>query len=290
MMTRRDIRIGLYEKAIPHTLDWPDKLEYAKKLGFDFVEMSIDESDERLSRLDWSLEARREFVDQVLSSGIRVPSICLSGHRRFPLGSKDEEIRKQGLRVMEKAITLAADIGVRVIQVAGYDAYYEPSDEQTDQLFRENFAICEQMARSAQVMLAFEIMDTPYLSSVGTFLELKKQFPSCWTSVYPDVGNISAWGNDVAEQLTIGIDWTVGIHLKDTHAVTAGYEGKFKEVPFGSGCVDFKKVFMVLKKLKYTGPFLIEMWTGKSEDPEDEIAHARDFILSQMREAGYLQE
>jgi len=288
MMNRNDIMLGLYEKAVPHSLSWPQKLEYAKSLGFDFLEMSIDESDERLSRLEWPMSVRKETAEQILESGIRVPSICLSGHRRYPLGSKDPQVREKALQIMEQAIKLAADIGVRVIQVAGYDEYYEPSDEVTDRLFRENYAVCERMARKAQVMLAFEIMDTPYLNSITRFLELKRQFPSCWTSVYPDVGNISAWGNDVAEQLELGIHWTVGIHLKDTVAVTSEYEGKFKEVPFGSGCVDFISVFKVLKGLSYAGPFMMEMWTGKGENPEDEIIQAKEFILSCMREAGFL--
>jgi L-ribulose-5-phosphate 3-epimerase len=31
-------------------------------LGFDFVEMSVDETDERLARLDWSREQRLALV------------------------------------------------------------------------------------------------------------------------------------------------------------------------------------------------------------------------------------
>ena len=34
--------IGLYEKAMPNTLTWKEKLEAAKEAGYDFVEISID--------------------------------------------------------------------------------------------------------------------------------------------------------------------------------------------------------------------------------------------------------
>ena len=34
--------IGLYEKAMPASLSWREKLECAKKCGYDFVEISID--------------------------------------------------------------------------------------------------------------------------------------------------------------------------------------------------------------------------------------------------------
>ena len=40
--------IGIYEKALPKTVTWRERLILAKELGFDFVEMSIDETDERL--------------------------------------------------------------------------------------------------------------------------------------------------------------------------------------------------------------------------------------------------
>ena len=38
--------IGLYEKAMPKELSWKEKLMAAKEAGYDFVEISIDETDE----------------------------------------------------------------------------------------------------------------------------------------------------------------------------------------------------------------------------------------------------
>ena len=45
--------LGIYEKALPPGLSWPERLAVAKACGFDFVEISIDETDTRLARLDW---------------------------------------------------------------------------------------------------------------------------------------------------------------------------------------------------------------------------------------------
>ena len=42
--------IGLYEKAMPNTLTWREKLQCAKENNFDFLEASIDETDEKLKR------------------------------------------------------------------------------------------------------------------------------------------------------------------------------------------------------------------------------------------------
>lgn len=49
----RNHPLGIYEKALAKDLSWPERLVLAKSCGFDFVEMSVDETDERLSRLDW---------------------------------------------------------------------------------------------------------------------------------------------------------------------------------------------------------------------------------------------
>lgn len=108
-----------------------------KELGFDFVEMSVDETDERLSRLDWSREQRLALVSAVAETGVRVPSMCLSAHRRFPLGSEDDAVRTQGLEIMRKAIQFAQDVGIRVIQLAGYDVYYQQANDETRCRFRD---------------------------------------------------------------------------------------------------------------------------------------------------------
>ncbi|SNG51810.1 hexulose-6-phosphate isomerase [Streptococcus pneumoniae] len=126
--------IGIYEKATPTHFTWLERLNFAKELGFDFIEMSIDERDERLARLDWSKEERLEVVKEIYETGVRIPSICFSGHRRYPLGSKDSVLEEKSLELMKKCIELAQDLGVRTIQLAGYDVYYEeksPSDTPT---------------------------------------------------------------------------------------------------------------------------------------------------------------
>ena len=89
------------------------------------MELSIDETDEKLRRLDWTDAEIRALRRAVEDTGTPVFSLCLSGHRRFPLGDPDKAVRKQSLAIMEKAVRLAARLGVRVIQIAGYDVYYK---------------------------------------------------------------------------------------------------------------------------------------------------------------------
>ena len=53
MQTTNAACLGLYEKALPADLSWPQRLATAAELGFEFVEMSIDEQPARQQRLDW---------------------------------------------------------------------------------------------------------------------------------------------------------------------------------------------------------------------------------------------
>lgn len=283
--------LGIYEKALPKGISWKERLTLAKTLGFDFVEMSIDETDERLARLDWTSTERANVVQAIQETETKILSICLSGHRRFPFGSEDEKKREQALLIMQKAIDLASDLGVRTIQLAGYDVYYEKKTPSSREYFIENLKKAVQMTAQKEVVLAIEIMDDPFMNSISKFLKIKAQIPSPYLQVYPDLGNLSAWPqNDVGYELEQGISAISAIHLKDTLAVTDDFPGKFKEVPFGTGCVDFEGTLKTLGRLDYAGPFLIEMWSETSENPEIEIKQAKDFLLPYLKEAGYCEE
>ena len=287
-MNIKDLKLGIYEKALPGGLDWAGYLELAGRLGFSFVEMSIDESDQRLERLKWDRSKRREFRNILGDSELGVPSICLSGHRRFPLGSHDLSIRTRAREILSDAILFAVDTGIRTIQLAGYDVYYEEADSDTWNWFREGLTGGLELAAREHVMLAMETMDTPLMSSIVRFLNLKKELNNPWFTVYPDIGNLSAWGRDLVQELELGMDQIVAIHLKDTQPVTENSPGQFRAVVFGEGCVDFPAAFRTLHQLNYSGPFLIEMWTEKSGHPEKDVEIAREWIIQKMREGGYL--
>jgi len=282
--------LGIYEKALPKDFSWRERLAAAGECGFDYVEMSIDETDDRLSRLDWNKEERLDIVRHKLETGIGIHSICLSGHRRFAFGSQNAANEARARDIMEKAIALAYDIGVRNIQLAGYDVYpdYEPRSEATKAQFVENLQWAVQLAASAQVMLSVEIMDTEFMSTISRWKEFDRLINSPWFTVYPDIGNVSAWNVDVEAELRLGIDKISAIHLKDTLAVSATNKGRFKDVPFGSGCVDFVEAFKILKMLNYRGSFMIEQWSEKAADPLAEVKKTKAWILERMKEANYV--
>lgn len=208
--------LGLYEKAMPKELNWKEKLETAKATGYDFVEISIDETDEKLARLDWSKEERRELVDLMYQIGVPIRTMCLSGHRKYPIGSNDPKICARGMEIMEKAIQLADDLGIRIIQLAGYDVYYEESTSETVQRFGENLKKCERMAARAGIVLGFETMETEFMNTVEKAMRYVNKIDSPYLGVYPDMGNITnaakEYGTDVLEDIRTGTGLSL-IHI-----------------------------------------------------------------------------
>ena len=277
--------LGIYEKAIPNDFSWKEKMQTAKAAGFDYIEISVDESDERLARLDWSDQEIEEIRSYMKETGIVIPTMCLSGHRRFPFGSKDKATRARAFEIMEKGILLAQKLGVRCIQLATYDVYYEESDEETKALFLDGMKKSVEMASRAGVILAMEIMDTPFVGTILKAMHYIKEIPSPYFKIYPDMGNLTQFSSDVESEFELGFPETAAIHVKETKP------GVFKNVPFGEGTVQFTNIFRKLKELNYTGMFLIEMWADNSrkqtmEEAVETIRDARLFVEDKMKKAG----
>lgn len=281
-------QIGIYEKALPKDIPWLERFLLVKELGFDFIELSIDETDQRMARLDWTKAEIQQVREAMLQADVRIHSLCLSAHRRFPFGSTKEETRKKADEIMEKAIYLASELGVKVIQIAGYDVYYEEKSMMTREGFIEGLKKGVKLASSYGIILSVEIMDDPFMNSIQKFVQIKNQIHSPYLQVYPDLGNLSAWPeNNPANELELGIDCITSIHLKDTYPVTKESSGKFRDVPFGEGCVDFLGMLKSLKRLEYEGTFLIEMWSEDSPTFKQDIQQAKNYLYPKLLEAGY---
>lgn len=276
--------LGLYEKALPNSLTWEEKLRTAKELGFDFVEISVDETDEKRARLDWNDEEIYHLRHLCEKYQIPLHSMCLSTHRKYPFGSNDSAIREEAYNSMRKAIVLAYKLGVEWIQLAGYDVYYEPQSKETHERFIQGMKDAATMAEAAGIMLGVEIMDTPYLNSLSKFEILKREIPSPYFMAYPDVGNITGWNYDTYTELKLARDHIIQVHLKDTYKVSPTHpEGQFRDLVIGEGEVNFPSIFQALREINYSAPFVIEMWANDENWKENiQLAKKRIFEVANI--------
>ncbi len=276
-----DYFLGLYEKSMPNSLSIKEKLTEAKKAGFDFLEISIDETDEKLSRLKWSRQLRKELVESTWITDTKIMTMCLSGHRKYPIGSEDDNTRSRGMEIMYDAIDFAADTGIRIIQIAGYDEFYQPSNDNTKKLFLENLRASSEMAAKKGVFLAFETMETEFMNTAKKAMHYVKQIHSPYLQVYPDLGNMTnaavLYGHTVSDDLRSANGHLVALHLKET------VPGVFREVPFGQGHVDFRDAIKIAVEMGVR-IFVSEFWYTGNQDWQYQLNFANEFIRSMFNE------
>lgn len=267
--------LGLYEKSMPASLSWKEKLMAAKKAGFDFVEISIDETEEKLSRLLMTKEERLKLVQIMYEVGVPIRTMCLSGHRKYPLGSNDPKVCQRGMEIMEQAIHLADDLGIRIIQLAGYDVYYEQGSKETKERFEKNLEKAVHMAASVGILLGFETMETEFMNTVEKSMNYVSKINSSYLNVYPDSGNIKnasvTYGTDVLEDLKKGAGHLTSLHLKET------VPGKFREIPFGTGHVDFESMIKTAWELGVR-KYVTEFWYTGNEKWEEDLSFAYNMM------------
>lgn len=264
--------LGLYEKALPPGLPWKEKLLAARDAGFDFLEMSIDESDEKLARLNMDgseIMKLTRLMDQV---GLSVETMCLSGHRKYPLGSSDPRTFLRSWEIMEKAICFAEKAGVRIIQLAGYDVFYEPSTMETRERFEKSLQRAADMAAKAGILLGFETMDTEFMNTIAKAVHVVRNVCSPYLHIYPDLGNLTnaalQYGISLDQDFDAGRGCIIALHLKET------VPGQFRDVPFGKGHVDFQAGISKAWSMGVRR-FVTEFWYDEKVDWRDNIRSAR---------------
>lgn len=280
----KDYLLGVYEKSMPNMLTPREKLMAAATAGFDYLELSIDETDEKLERLKWDAAEIRALRAAQDAAGIPIKSICLSGHRRFPLGHPDPIVQRKSLEIMSDAIELAARLGVRFIQIAGYDIYYEPSTAKTREIFAKNLALSVELAGREGVILAFETMETEFIDTVAKAMHWVDEIHSPYLQIYPDLGNITnaaiKYSTDVLEDLKRGRGHIVSLHLKETKPDV------FREVPYGTGHVDFPAAAATALGLGVR-MFVGEFWYDGGEDWRAVLESNNAFLRKDLASGGY---
>jgi predicted hexulose-6-phosphate isomerase len=268
---------GIYEKALMPN-PWERMFADVAEAGYEYFELSLDESDERLARLRWTREERKRVVGAARDNGIRIFSACFSGHRRFPLGSSDKAVEARAMTMFREGVDLCAALGIRVLQIAGYDVFYEPHSESTAQRYIDNLAKGVEWAERAGVMLAIEPVEK-FLTTVRATVEVVRRIDSPWLQVYPDVSNMMSLGMDPVPELLCGRGRTVAVHVRDS------LPDFFYNVPLGEGILDFEAVFAQLDRIGYRGPLVVEMWNQSDPEYLRIIVRAREFMLAKIAAA-----
>ncbi len=209
---------------------------------------------------------------------MKILTMCLSGHKRFPLGSSDPEITSAGMKIMEKALELGGRLGIRIIQLSGFDVYdQEERTEETRKRYVDNVFRASRMAERACVMLAIEPVEGNLLAVRDT-MEVVRKIDSHCLQIYPDVANINSLGIDPIQELPCGKGHIAAVHMRDS--LPGIYDAT---IPFGSGYLDFDGVFRKLDEIGFCGPLVVEMWNTERTEYMEWIRQAREYMETHIR-------
>lgn len=251
--------IGVYEKALSGRT-WADRFRQATTAGYDFVELSIDSSPQKLERLSWSEGERTELRQCAADAGSRIGTIVLSAHRDFPWGSPEVSIRRRADDIVRGALGLARDLGAECVQIAGYFVFDGPRDDNVRGRFIDGVRAAASIADELGITLAIENVDGQDVLSAADGIALLADIDKPDVKLYIDVGNYAGNSLDVVGELMAVLPHAYAVQFKDARP------GVFRRVPFGEGEVPWPKVLSVLDASEFCGPVSIEMWND-DEDP-----------------------
>ena len=145
--------IGLYEKAMRNTMSWTEKLRCAKECGYDYLEICIDATDEKINRIFMDQEEKKRIMEAVFDVDLPIGSMSVSALTKYALGDPNEKIRKKAMEIAEKAIQLAVDLGARTVMIPGYDIYFGESTIETKKNFLENVKKIAEIAEKEGILV-----------------------------------------------------------------------------------------------------------------------------------------
>ena len=259
--------IGLYEKAMRNTLTWKEKLQCAKECGYDYLEISIDATEEKINRIYMDKEEKREIMEAIFDTGIPIGSMSVSALTKYALGDPDQAVRDRGMEIAEKSIQLSSALGVRTVMIPGYDIYYGESTIETKRYFLENIRKIAEIAEREGILVGFETMENNFMNTTGKAVQYVNMVDSAYLKIYPDAGNITnaavANRHDVCEDLSLGKGKLIALHLKETKPDV------YREVPFLTGHVEFERIINTAWKLGVRR-YVTELWdVGQPQWKED---------------------
>lgn len=265
--------IGSYEKAFPENTTLADMLWLSADAGYDFFEMSIDRTDNRINRL-YDEGFQTELKQLILNAPINIGSICLSALSTYTLGNINPDIREKAKDIFCKAILLAARFGVRIVQIPACDMpKFDERSNDTNTFFLDSLKELIPFAAMHGVIVGLENMENDYADSVKKCMCIINEINSPYFQLYVDAGNITSAallsGEDIKDDMYSGLGRYCAFHQKETRPQK--YGGLF----YGEGHVDFQRCTQyALDMGAYR--FVMEYWYTGNPDWKSDLKKARE--------------
>jgi L-ribulose-5-phosphate 3-epimerase len=212
----------------------PAAMDFAKTLGLDGVQVSIDVKNDSLPLLDPKL--RNAYAEAVKRTGMQIASFAIGKLNDIPYKS-DPRAEK----FLDQSVDIAAAMGVKIILVPFFGKGELRNDPEGTAVVIERLKKLAPKAEKAGVILAIESM-----LSAEDHVKILDAVGSPAVRVYYDVGNSKEAGYDIFKE----IRW-LGKKICQFHA-------KDQKDLYGKGSMDFQAVRKAMEDIGYSGWFVLE--------------------------------
>ena len=222
-------------------------LETAKEIGYDGVELNLDEQS-----LEFDRKERESIAEMAGALDLELPSLCSGLLWRYNLASSNGKIRKTGIDIIRRGCEFAADIGARVLLVVPAVAVPEVSYRKTWELSKKGILEAASTAEECGVYVGIENVWNRFLYSPLEFRRFIEEIDHPHVKAYFDVGNAQflgfphQWIQHLAELIAC-------VHVKDFHRATI----KFR--PLLQGDIKWALVMRALRSIGYDGFLNVEV-------------------------------
>ncbi len=245
---------------------WKKEFYDAKEIGFELIEWVLDENLE-----DNPIMNKNSFkiIDQIKKeTQIAVNSICCDFFMTNSLSKKSTSFKDKNLEVLDHLIEEACPANnIKII-----DLPLVKNESLKKKEIAEDY-------KNLLLNLEKKIIDNNLTISLETdlnpfeFKDFLKDFNKDAISVNYDTGNSAYWKFDAKEEFLSYGNQISNVHIKDCTP-------KDYTVELGSGNVNFKEIFNLLKKNKYKADFILQAARGKDEIQvaKKQLKFTKDYI------------
>jgi L-ribulose-5-phosphate 3-epimerase len=245
---------------------WKKEFYDAKEIGFELIEWVLDENLE-----DNPIMNKNSFkiIDQIKKeTQIAVNSICCDFFMTNSLSKKSTSFKDKNLEVLDHLIEEACPANnIKII-----DLPLVKNESLKKKEIAEDY-------KNLLLNLEKKIIDNNLTISLETdlnpfeFKDFLKDFNKDAISVNYDTGNSAYWKFNAKEEFLSYGNQISNVHIKDCTP-------KDYTVELGSGNVNFKEIFNLLKKNKYKADFILQAARGKDEIQvaKKQLKFTKDYI------------
>ena len=246
--------------------DWELEFPIAERLGMKLIEWTLDQ--ERLYENPlMTIPGRQRILELSKKYGVNVHSLTGDCFMQAPFYKADGAIREALLADLKAVLSASACIGIRFVLIPLVDNGSLTTPDHQTSLIEGILPLREYLVKNHMKIVFESDFPAERLTAVIEY------FPEDACGINYDIGNSAALGIFAAKEISSYGGRIENVHVKDR--ILHG-----KTVPLGTGNADFPSVFLALRKIGYSGNFILQTARAIDCDHQGALMHYRDMTAA----------